>query len=76
MTAKPKKKKLTGSTSVAGQAFSGTCGTTLQGFQKNIPTHPASHVSTAAATQGGTSSSVFEGLEYQVVGVNNPAVAN
>jgi len=32
MTAKPKKKKLTGSTSLAGQAFSGTCGSTLQGF--------------------------------------------
>ena len=64
MTAKPKKKKLTGSVNLSAQAFSGSNGSTIQGFQKNIPSHPYS--GGTAVNMGGIASAAFEGFENKV----------
>lgn len=63
MTAKPKKKKLTGSTNLSGIGFSTTNGSTTQGFGKVLATHPVSLKQITPANMGGLASSVFEGGE-------------
>ena len=42
MTSQKKKKKLTGCTSLAGQAFASSTSSTIQGFQRLTPTHTVS----------------------------------
>jgi len=66
MTAKPKKKKLTGSMNISAQSFSGSNASTTMGFSKNLPTHPLCSAVATVANMGGVASSPFEGFECSV----------
>lgn len=76
MDTKKKKKHLTGTSYMGNQMYGSFSGSNIQGFNKNIPTHPMSYAATQVSN--GVSSSRFEGLEPTVsagLGANVGALA-